>query len=161
MKWPSFNSYSEGAQRECRHTVAELKRGYEQVFTVTEFYDGPRQGIANFRGQPHFYDCLFDEAKGDYSNRFRLTPIPVRIFEVAMEDWAIWERWQSAYHAGKTTLEFHPALPEDRARHNEIQAVLDSALKTDEETCTIQAGLFEVLESVSRSLQVEWTKPTE
>ena len=41
--------------------VAEHRPGYDEVFTVTEYYDGPCQGIANFRGRAHFYD--FDEAK--------------------------------------------------------------------------------------------------
>jgi hypothetical protein len=145
--------------------VAEHRPGYDEVFTVTEYYDGPRQGIATFRGRAHFYDCIFDEAKDDYSNLYRLTPVPLHIFDLAMEDWAIWERWKSAFHTGRTTLESHPALPQDRARHTEIQAVLDSALKTNKETCIIQDGLFEVLGSptlpkgVIRPLQVKWTEP--
>ena len=46
-------------------SVIQLKLGFEEVFTVTEYYDGPRQGIANFTGKPHFYDCIFDEARQD------------------------------------------------------------------------------------------------
>ena len=52
-------------------SVVQLKPGYEEVFTVTDYYDGPRQGIANFKGKPHFYDCIFDEARQDYSDRYR------------------------------------------------------------------------------------------
>ena len=146
-------------------SVAELKPGYEEVFTVTDYYDGPRQGVANFKGEPHFYDCIFDEARSDYSNLYRLTPISRPIFDLAREDWAIWERWESAFHAGSATRETHPALPEDRIRDEEIRAVLDSALKTDEGGCIVQTGLFEVLGSptlpkgVIRPLRVKWTEP--
>src|SRR5579863_6826031 len=116
-------------------SVAELKPGYEEVFTVTEYYDGPRQGVANFKGQPHFYDCIWDEARSNYFNLYSLTPIPPHIFDLAMEDWAIWERWDSAARqTGRTTRESPPALPQDRARHEEIQAALDSTLKTDQKT---------------------------
>ena len=92
-------------------TVAELQPGYEEVFTVTDYNDGPRKGGANFRGQPHFYDCIFDEAQDEYSDLYRLTPISQRIFELAKEDWAIWKKWESAYSSGKVTFQSHPALP--------------------------------------------------
>jgi hypothetical protein len=146
-------------------SVAELKPGYEEVFTVTDYYDGPRQGVANFKGVPHFYDCIFDEMRSNYSSLYRLTPISPHIFDLAREDWAIWERWESAFHAGNTTHETHPALPQDRARHEEIRAVLDSVLQTDKEGCTVQTGLFEVLGSPTlpkgaiRPLKVKWTEP--
>ena len=38
-------------------TVPQLQPGYKEVFTVTDYYDGPRKGIANFKGLPHFYEC--------------------------------------------------------------------------------------------------------
>jgi hypothetical protein len=143
--------------------VTELQPGYEEVFTVTDYYDGPRKGIANFRGQPHFYDCIFDEAQDEYSELYRLTPISRRIFELAKEDWKIWRKWESAYHSGKVALQSHPALPQDRARHEEIRTVLDSALTTNEAESTVQRASFERLGSgedlpgVMRRLQVRWT----
>ena len=146
-------------------SVAELEPGYEEVLIVTDYYDGPRQGVANFKGEPHFCDCIFDEMRSDYSNLYRLTPISPHILDLAREDWAIWERWESAFKAGSTTRETHPALPQDRARHEEIRAVLDSVLKTDKDACTVQTGLFEVLGSPTlprgaiRPLRVKWTEP--
>jgi hypothetical protein len=143
----------------------ELKPDFELVYTVTEYYDGPRQGVANFMGQPHFYDCVFSEACGDYSDLFRLTPIPSQVLELAREDWAIWERWETAFHEGKVTVASHPALPEERARHEEIDAVLSKVLKTHSDNCIIRAGLFEADEypalshGVLRPLQVRWTEP--
>ena len=143
----------------------ELKPDFELVYTITEYYDGPRQGVANFMGQPHFYDCVSSEAHGDYPDLFRLTPIPRHVLELAREDWAIWERWETAFHAGKVTVASHPALPEERARHEEIDAVLSKVLKTDSDNCIIRAGLFEADEDpalpqgVLRPLQVRWTEP--
>ena len=143
----------------------EFKPDFELVYTVTEYYDGPRQGVANFMGQPHFYDRVFSEAHGDYSDLVRLTPIPRHVLELAREDWAIWERREMAFHAGKVTVASHPALPEERARHEEIDAVLSKVLKTDSDNCIIRAGLFEADEDpalprgVLRPLKVRWTEP--
>ena len=143
--------------------MPELKPGYEEVFTVTDYYDGPRKGIASFKGQPHFYDCIFDDAKDEYSDLYRLTPISQRILELAKEDWAIWKKWESAFHSGKATRESHPALPQDRVRHEEIRAVLDSALMTDTAVCALRRGSFEPRgrgeypKGVMRPLQVRWS----
>jgi hypothetical protein len=53
--------------------TAQTIFGYDAYFGTyrineQEYYDGPRQGIANFNGQPHFYDCIFDERRDEYSN---------------------------------------------------------------------------------------------
>jgi hypothetical protein len=88
--------------------VVDLKSGYDEVFTVTEYCDGPRQGIADFKGRPHFYDCVFSDTNDDYTDVYRLTPISPEVSGLAKEDWVIWRKWESAFHAGKTTLEIPP-----------------------------------------------------
>lgn len=116
--------------------------GYEEVFTVTDYYDGPRQGIANFEGKPHFYECMFDDKRDDYTNMFWLTPVEADLFRLAMEDWAIWQRWEAALHAGHADRASHPALPEDRARHDELKVILDLELRTNKDKCIIRKGSF-------------------
>jgi hypothetical protein len=37
-----------------------MEQKFEKVYTVTDFYDGPRGGIANFRGHPHVYESLWN-----------------------------------------------------------------------------------------------------
>jgi hypothetical protein len=82
----------------------ELKPGYEYVFTVTEYFDGPRKGIANYQGNPHFYECIFDEVKDDYSGVFQLTPLDSETLKLAMEDWEIWRRWNLPTTMERQTL---------------------------------------------------------
>lgn len=143
----------------------ELKIGYERVFTVTDFYDGPRQGVANFNGTPHFYDCIFSYQEDGYSNSYRLTPISIQLFDFAMEDWAIWKRWEQAFYKGMATQESHPALPADRARHEEIKAILGKALCSDMKNCIVRIAYFTVMENpkltkgILRPLQVKWVEP--
>ena len=130
---------------------------------MMDYYDGPRKGVANFRGQPYFYHCIFDDAKGEYSDLYHLTPLSQRIFELAKEDWDIWKRWEAAFHSGKATAQSRPALSQDRSRHEEMRVILDSALTTNAAVCVSQRGSFERLGSdeypkgVIRPLQVRWT----
>jgi hypothetical protein len=137
--------------------------GYETVFTVTDYYDGPRRGLANYQGKPYFYECVFDEDNDDYSDQFRLTPIDEKTFKLAMEDWEIWRRWETAFHAGKADINSHPALPEERPRHEELRRHLDSVLVTDPHRAVIRIGKFDTLklpnlpESASRVVKVKWS----
>jgi len=145
----------------------QLKPGYERVFTVTEYYDGPRKGIAHFLGVPHLYECLFDEARDQFSDHFLLTPIDTETFQLAMEDWGIWQRWELAFKAGKADMSTHPALPQEAARHAEIKGILDRTLLTIPEDAFTRIGRFESLGEqnlemgVLRAMQVRWTEPPE
>jgi len=129
-----------------------------------DYYDRPRKGIANYRGQPHLYECIFDEEKDDYSELFQLTPLPNDIFRLAMEDWTIWRQWETVFHAGQTDLSTHPALPHDANRHAELKRTLESSLVTDPAKAIFRVGRFEVIgesklpKSINRQLQVEWTE---
>jgi hypothetical protein len=138
----------------------DLESGNEIVFTVTDYWDGPLIGIANFQGKPHFYECIFDVAQDDYSDLYRLTPVDDPTFRLAMEDWEIWCRWELAFHTGKAKMESHPALPEDAGRHEELKNILDRALQSSP-SAIIQRGTFSALGKSKahgiRQLQVKWT----
>lgn len=73
---------------------------YEKVHQVTDWYDGPRGGIADFEGKPHLFkserdyganvfffltplsEDLFGLAMGERGKTFCLLPDPVRQFRV-------------------------------------------------------------------------------
>jgi hypothetical protein len=104
---------------------------YEKVHTMTDFYDGPRRGVADFEGRPHLYESQWDDDADNYASTFVLTPVNDDVFRLALEDWAIWRRWETAFHEGTATQETHPALPDDRERHNELQPILAQRLVAD------------------------------
>lgn len=101
---------------------------FETVYTVTDYYDGPRRGIADFGGRPHLYDSRFDGARDEYGDAYELRGVDDETFRLALEDWAIWLRWEDAFQAGQTPQDTHPALPADRERHLEIEAILSQRL---------------------------------
>src|SRR5437016_512555 len=104
----------------------------DYIYTMSDYYDGPRAGITTLYGQPYAYQSLWT-AHGGEADTLVLQPIDNETFQLALEDWAIWKRWDHAFAAGQTTIETHPALPEERARHNELEIILSSRLTVDSE----------------------------
>jgi hypothetical protein len=134
---------------------------YENVYTISDWYDGARAGVDDYSGQPHYYECLFDELFG-YTETYWLHPIDYETFRLALEDWEIWERWDGARKEGKVDLETHPALPEDRARHEEIAALLKQRLVVDPARDSKAEADFSALRPEDQSasnviMQVKWS----
>ena len=141
-----------------------LEPGYEPVHTVTDYYDGPRKGIADFEGRPHFYESEWDDLADEYAITFRLTPVEPRLFELALESWSIWRRWETAFHQGRTRQSTHPALPEETMRNNELHRILERELKINDGYYIRAQGDFKPLNDPTwnglgwRPLQVRWIR---
>jgi|ERR1700674_1772551 len=149
-----------------RTESAKPKRGCELVFKLEEFYFGPRKGVANYLGQPHYYDRIFDQDEHDYSDLYQLTPIDHRTFDLAVEAWEIWRKWEFAYHTEKVSLKSHPALRADTTKYKKMCRVLTSSLKTNPRTSITRRGNFSVIggpklpKGVLRPLEVSWFDPS-
>ena len=74
---------------------------YERVHTVWDYYDGPREDLADYRGPPHRYKCEWDEATDDWADTFGLTPVDAETFRLEMARWHIWRTWERAFHSGQ------------------------------------------------------------
>lgn len=109
------------------------------------WYDGPRSGIADFQGKPHLYESLWDPKThgSDWTDLFLLMPLEAETFELAMEDWHIWLRWDEAFHAGRATQETRGALPEDRKRSEELDALLAGRLEMQPQRAFLKRGFFD------------------
>src|SRR2546430_8411304 len=83
--------------REVSLVVRGHVMSFERVYTVNDYYDGPRSGIADHGGQPYYYDCEWDEEADDYADIFILTPVDSDTLALALEQWAIWREWEDAY----------------------------------------------------------------
>lgn len=118
---------------------AEAVSGYETVFTVTDYYDGPRKGLANYQGKPHFYECVFDENRDEYSDQYRLTPVDEETFRLAMEDWEIWLKWETAFHAGKADIN------SIRPYRKIVQGMMNCGVFLIQQSSLIPIGLLFVL----------------
>jgi hypothetical protein len=144
-----------------------MSRPFERVYTVNEFYDGPRAGFADCDGAPHVYTSHWSEALDDWSPDFTLRPISAELLTLALEDWAIWRRWETAFRAGETTVATHPALPADATRHAELAPLIEAALTFGPTEGFPAEGEFKLadsdlppalLPSSERWLVVRWTR---
>ena len=57
--------------------MSETQHIFEKVIELVDYYDGPREGIANFRGQPHSFKSRMLDVHGtdDAVDLFDLAPI--------------------------------------------------------------------------------------
>ncbi len=109
-------------------TDAEGRAVFEVVHTVTDWHDGPRHGIADFRGSPHVFELGWNDLADEYADFYLLAPIDAETLALALEAQAIWRRWVTAFRRGETPRTTHPALPEDRQRHEELVWALHGRL---------------------------------
>ena len=136
----------------------------EKVYTIWDFYDGPRSGIAAYCGKPHYYCCEWDDALDDYSTTYSLLPLDDQTFQLALEQWSIWQEWETNFHAGKVVEDSHPGFGGKNARYDEIEKLIKARL-----TCITAPPLFAIpnfrvaADSISsqpgviRQQMVEWT----
>jgi hypothetical protein len=102
--------------------MTESHDRYEAVYAWPVYWDGPREGVADFEGRPHRFVANWNSAEDDYADTFSLYPIDDATLRIVVEQWAIWRRWVAARLAGATSDDTHPALPEDRQRRTALEA---------------------------------------
>lgn len=117
---------------------------FEVVHMLNDWYDGPRRGIADFRGHPHVFESEWSDGNDMDADTFLLMPIDSTTFSLAVEDWMIWRRWETAFYEGATTRDTHPALPEDRVRHEELERLLERRLQINPAIAIRQKAEFRV-----------------
>ena len=143
---------------------------WERVYTVTDYWDGPRAGVADFGGVPHIYVAIFNQELGEWDpeDRYELSPLPPNLLSAVQEDWAIWRRYELALKTGRIPIpeseEKWGALSEDRPRRAELRRKLAGALVIDPSRRTVLRGEFRPVLStaappplgVMKELEVRW-----
>jgi hypothetical protein len=108
----------------------------DTVYTIDDWYDGPRGGAADYQGAPHWYRSVYldreDEPWNPDEDRFELTPLGAEALAWERERSAIFDRWDQARKAG--TVEWdgddatHGAFPGDRERSRELDRRMEEYL---------------------------------
>ncbi|MEH6418723.1 hypothetical protein [Pseudomonas sp. CGJS7] len=138
---------------------------YEPIHMTWDYDDGPRAGIADFQGQPHYFACAFDSEHPQYAEAFTLTPLDEETFGWAREHWAIWRHWEAEVHAGRQTPESHPKYGHYDPRYNELEALIDGGIDRLAARATLRHGRFriasvpgELFPGQFRQFEVEWAE---
>lgn len=103
---------------------------FEHVYTIDEWHAGPRAGVANFAGVPHFFRAVSrgSDAWSAEEDRFELTPLSSELFAMMLEASALFQRWHPGPRTGLDPVADQPATTGDRARHADLERQIADAL---------------------------------
>jgi hypothetical protein len=101
---------------------------FERVYTVWKYDDGPRDGLADFCGSPHYYKSSWDNESDDYSVVYELSPIDGDLLRAALEQWQLWKFWERAFHAGEVPQSTHPGYGGIDSRYDELEVVINRGI---------------------------------
>jgi len=113
---------------------------------VWEYYDGPRSGIADFGGEPHYFEsgwCDVGDVGDDVDDVFALAPVDAETLALAREQWTIWRAWELAFHSGLVTQETHPGHGGRDARYDELEALLEHRIAVPMNPQVVATASFE------------------
>ena len=105
------------------------------LYTISDWYDGPRAGATEFVGRPYFYRSIYldSDVWDPNESRFELTPLTEDALSWELETIRIFERWDSARKDGR--IVWNPddeaafgALPEDMQRYRDLNEKLKTYL---------------------------------
>ena len=128
----------------------------EAVYFVIDYWDGPREGVADYSGRPHYFKAVFDESRDEWSDVFLLSPLDLDTYRLLMQSKEIWQRWQEAYETGATTLDSHPALPQDANQRKQLDQIIESKIKIDPITAIRVKGSFEADDRTKLTSHRDW-----
>ncbi|MBO0593993.1 hypothetical protein I2486_21545 [Cellulophaga sp. E16_2] len=129
---------------------------YEKVHTVNDYWDGPIEGVADFQGKPHKFKLLFDENEDDYSTDYELQKISVKEFDLILQSWSLWIKWNNKDDKTKEEFDSHPVLPTDKEKREKIEAQLKGLTESNDSNKFKIKGYFNRLGSEHHDFEVHW-----
>jgi len=122
----------------------------EIVYSVFDYWDGPRSGVADFYGKPHFYQGIFDEVADEWSDVYHLSPVVEGVVPLTAEEWQDWYWWKHDFGQGKALVAERPDI---YARYAPIEGMLFQAFTNSPVTTMEAVGKFEKFTDPSALLQ--------
>jgi hypothetical protein len=136
---------------------------FEPVHTVWDYFDGPRTGLADYCGCPHYFVCIFDSGADDYSDAFTLAPIDDETFALALKQWTIWREWETAFHRGAVAQDSHPGVKGNNPTYDDYEAELQKRLANTSRLPSPLRATFRAIsgnetmpKGMMRPLEVSW-----
>ncbi len=119
----------------------------ETVHMVWDIYDGVRSGIADHAGQPHYFNCIFDDEAQEYSQNFELTAIDKETLNLAQEQWNIYRAWELKFHSGIVKLDTHPGHGGIDQRYDELEDEVQESIRRGQPSKVLEGEFFPIEES--------------
>jgi len=132
---------------------------FEKVHTMDEYYDGPRSGLADYCGEPHYYRSVYLDTQPFYDDedRFELSPVSPEVLAAGIEAQQIFERWDAIRPTPVAADDFG-ALPAERTRQTELTEFLRQSFSAAAaRQRTLVRGTFHGAARPHMKMQVCWT----
>ncbi len=104
--------------------------GFERVYVESEWYDGPRSGIADIHGVPHRFKSNFDEHDDEWLGTFVVFPIEPDLLALEQEQWRIFVAWNKRHEADCQDTSTHPGHGGIDQRWDELEVLLAESRNT-------------------------------
>jgi hypothetical protein len=103
---------------------------FERVYTIDEWRAGPRAGVANFAGVPHFYRSVSPESEAwsPDEDRFELTTLSPELFDMILEANALLQRWHPGPRTSGDEVQNPSGAAGERARYDKLERQIADAL---------------------------------
>ena len=141
--------------------MANLQSGFEVVYLIYDYWDQPRSGVADYHGEPHWFENIFDDERDTYTDDYWLTRLTAEEFAIAKEQSEMFLRWRHAFDQGQVDLPSHPALPQDSERYAKLKKQITSAIESKARERFKASGKFAFLDEPNQKrelakFQVHW-----
>jgi hypothetical protein len=80
--------------------------GFEHVYVELDWYDGPRAGLADVNGVPHYFAAVNDDNGDD--DEYVIWPATTRAVAMEQRQWQLFVAWNDRYENGDATVCEHP-----------------------------------------------------
>lgn len=97
--------------------------GFERVYVELEWYSGPRAGLADVDGKPHYFQGN-DWHEAAEIDEYSVWPASDAAVELEREQWTIFARWNERHEAEVVGLETHPGRGRVDPRYDELALLL-------------------------------------
>lgn len=90
-----------------------------KVLTITNWYDGPVEGVAYFTSEIVIYERILSKELGEYTENYYLTPISSDELEIIMAFWRKWVSYVDGGYKGDFNCKnpIHNILDNSKAHH--------------------------------------------
>lgn len=93
--------------------------GFQHVYVELEWWDGPRAGIVDIDGVPHYF-----QRASEGLDEYFVWPTEPYVVTLEREHWQIFVHWNERYEAGAASPDNHPSSGGVDARYDELTEVL-------------------------------------